>query len=218
MWAFAGSHPAYTVSTCWLSSQHSIENMYEFAPLLYICQWHTYKSAVAQSFVSVAEADASWYRPWHCQHEAPPLLPPSKALIVKGQHPSLDQCSSVWHHCSDSPSLSPLTSLSRLWSFRFFQFFFSLSQMHQLTSRPTQTCKSCKRDPVYTGMFVPSCLLFFLVDFMWMRYVSVHLPLCVDVPCCKRLDLSVAMSSVDHVIWPWPSGRTITVCVCVCVC
>lgn len=48
------------------------------------CQLYTYISEVAQSFVSVAEADASWYGPWHCQHEAPPLLPPQKLWLLKG--------------------------------------------------------------------------------------------------------------------------------------
>ena len=120
---------------CWLCMQQSSKNMYEFVPLLCISQWYTYKSAVAQSFVSVAEADTSWYGPWHCQHEAPPLLPPQK-LIVKGQLPSLDQCSSVWHHCSDSPLLSPLTSLSRPWSlslsFKLFSLVYWVSSCQEL--------------------------------------------------------------------------------------
>lgn len=68
---------------CWVCIQHSIENAYEFVPQL-CCQWYTYKSAVAQSFVSVAEADTSWYGPWHCQHEAPPLPPPQKLWLLKG--------------------------------------------------------------------------------------------------------------------------------------
>lgn len=72
------------LKNCWLCMQHRIENMSELVPLLCICQLYTYKIAVAQSFVSVAEADTRRYRPWHCQLEAPPLLPPQKLWLLKG--------------------------------------------------------------------------------------------------------------------------------------
>ena len=66
--------------------------------------------------------------------------------------------------------------------------------------------------------FIKACwsLQCFLINFVktLTRYVCV-LHLCVCVPCCKRLCLSVAMSSGDHVILPRPSGRTITECECV---
>lgn len=56
---------------------------------------------------------------WHELDRALPLPAwstsspsPSQAVIVKAWPLSLGQCFSVWHHCSDCPSPSPLTSAS----------------------------------------------------------------------------------------------------------
>lgn len=68
------------------------------------------------------------------------------------------------------------------------------------------------------GLLIPSRLHLFLINFTQTHTITRHIVhLCVCVPWCKRLCLSIAMSSGDHVIRPRPSGRTITECVCVCV-
>lgn len=134
---------------CWLCIQHSIENVYEFVPLLCICQSCTYKSAVAQSFVSVAEVDTSWYGPWHCQHEAPPLPPPQKLWLLKG---SIHHWTSVlWFdtivQILPFCPLSPRFLASDL--FPLLSGFFFLSQMDEFISRSLKhakatTCAACK--------------------------------------------------------------------------
>lgn len=56
---------------------------------------YSYRSAVAQLFVSVSETDSSRYRTLALPTTSVSPLPPlnSKALIVKGKQPSLEQCS-----------------------------------------------------------------------------------------------------------------------------
>lgn len=77
----------YTVTETVSTADYACNTVLRVYMSLYACCAcisRTHKSAVAQSFVSVAEADTSWYGPWHCQHEAPPLLPPQKLWLLKG--------------------------------------------------------------------------------------------------------------------------------------
>lgn len=129
---------------------------------------HLYRSAEAQLFVSVAETDSSRYWPWHCQREAFPS--PFKSSDCWRKQPSLEQCSLVWHHCSDAcffffffvvPSLillfpSVITCLSVL----------SQTRMNEL-GKKRGGGDSCTADPPYAsgGFFLqarslpPACSL-----------------------------------------------------------
>lgn len=89
---------------------------------------HIYISAVAQSFVSVAEAGTSQYGPWHCQHEAPPLIPPQKIWLLTGSFHHwtsvlwFDTIVQILPFCPLSPRFLSLSD-----RFPFLSSFFSLS-------------------------------------------------------------------------------------------
>lgn len=96
----------------------------------------------------------------------------SKALIVKERHPSLEQCSWVWHHCSRSPSfhLSCFCSLIFCFFFSFLDYLFTVT----FTNPPSTQ-----------------------VPFLPCLYASTSLPLWnhVCVPCCEGLFIIVVKSS-----------------------
>lgn len=72
----------------WLCAQYIVSKILKV--LLTMIQHGTEKiyvyctSAVAQSFISVAEAGTRWYRSWHSQREAPPLRPTQKLWLLNG--------------------------------------------------------------------------------------------------------------------------------------
>lgn len=108
--------------------------------------------------------------------QSPSSPPPSKALIVKRLQPSLGQCSLVWHHCSDSPLWSPLTSLTRSTDLPLISLpFFPL------------LCTLC--------LFIPPCLQLFLKTH---HQVFV----CVLRPCVPRAVWpcvqEATLSGLDH--------------------
>lgn len=130
---------------CWLCIEHSIENILYMS--LYVCRvFVTYRSAVAQSFVSVAEADTSRYGPWHCQHEAPPSLPPQKLWLLKGSihHWTsvlwFDTIVQIFPFCPLSPRF--LASDLALFFQVFFFFSPSLRWMNPFRGSTCATCKS----------------------------------------------------------------------------
>lgn len=151
----------------------------------------TCRSLVVQLFVSVAEADSGLHRSWHCQHEAPRIL---QKLIVSGQHPSLEQCFWVWHHCSDSSFL--------ILFFPSDHFCFGVFSGHILDERmnlkmwlPDRSDPAC--EDVYRN------IRNVLHELLLLSFCAC----CMCVPCW-RLRLSAAMSSREHVIRSWPSVKT----------
>lgn len=140
-----------------------IRILYECVPLLCISQSHTYKSAVAQSFISVVEADTSWYGSWHCQHEAPPLFPTQKLWLLNGSThhwTSVLRFDTIVQILTFSP-LSPHILGSDLWPSLSDGWIhlkgFNVCRMQFFFSQPTKPIS------VYRGMFSPQPSL---IDFI----------------------------------------------------
>lgn len=191
----------------WNSIQPDIAELQEFNPVYIEVRWLSYLSPWRRlTRVGTGPGTAN-------MKHLPPL---SKALIVKGKHTSLEQCSLVWHHCSDPQFYMCVCLLSScffpLWA---LVLWFSLSPVSE-TNEWTEKCDSCTANSsicigVCTGTFITSCTQpapspCACCEWVFVCYVGRDC-----APVLPWVEESTS-SGFDHL-----AGQSVWVCVCVCV-